>query len=73
MKAGLSEKRSVTPKKAIEFLEKHGYQINEKEAEEILDFLYFYCKLTVGQLIKESKNTKSTSNENSRFIHTGKH
>ncbi|MCC8409068.1 hypothetical protein LJ707_09010 [Mucilaginibacter sp. UR6-1] len=31
-----------------------GLEINEKEAEEILDLLYFLGKLTVNQLVKNS-------------------
>lgn len=33
-------------------LSDEGLEINEKEAEEILDFLYFLAKLTVNQLVK---------------------
>jgi len=73
MKAGSSEKRSVTPKQAIAILEKNGYQINEEEAQEILDFLYFLGKLTVNQYIKDAANIKQKSNENSRPICTSKH
>ena len=56
MKVGLSEERGITPKKAIAILEKHGYQISEEEAEEILDFLYILAKLTVNQYLKGSSN-----------------
>ena len=56
MKVGLSEERGITPKKAISILEKHGYQISEEEAEEILDFLYILAKLTVNQYLKGSSN-----------------
>jgi hypothetical protein len=73
MKAGLSEKRSVTPKQAITILEKNGYQINEEEAHEILDFLYFLGRLTVNQYIKDATNIKHKSNENSRLICKSKH
>jgi protein-tyrosine-phosphatase len=73
MKVGSSEKRSVTPKQAIAVLEKHGYQINEKEAEQVLNFLYFLGRLTVDQYIKDTINTNNTSNENSRSIRKGKH
>ena len=73
MKAGSSEKRSVTPKQAITILEKNGYQINEEEAQEILDFLYFLGKLTVNQYIKDIVNIKHKSNENSRPVCKSKH
>jgi hypothetical protein len=58
MKAGSSEQRSVALKPAITILEKHGYQINEEEAQGILNRLYFLGKLTVNQHIK----TPLTSN-----------
>jgi hypothetical protein len=53
MKAGLSEKRNVTPLQAVKILEQNGLKISEKEAGEILDFLYFLGKLTVNQSIKD--------------------
>lgn len=56
MKAGLSEKRNVTPQQAVKILEQNGLKISEKEAEEILDFLYFLGKLTVNQLINKNKD-----------------
>lgn len=56
MKVGLSEERGITPKKAIAILEKHGYQISEEEAIEILDFLYILAKLTVNQYLKGGGN-----------------
>jgi hypothetical protein len=59
MKAGLSEKRNVTPQQAVKILDQNGLKKNEKEAEEILDFLYFLAKLTVNQGIKEQLTTIS--------------
>jgi hypothetical protein len=57
MKAGLSEKRNVTPQQAIKILEQNGLKISEKEAEEILDFLYFLGKLSVNQYFNKDKKT----------------
>jgi hypothetical protein len=54
MKSDSSKKRSVTTEQAIKMLSDEGLEINEKEAEEILDFLYFLAKLTVNQLIKSN-------------------
>ena len=34
-------------------LAKEGIIVTEKEAEKILDFLYFLAKLTVNQYLKE--------------------
>jgi len=55
MKAGLSEKRNVTPQQAVKILEQNGLKISEKEAEEILDFLYFLGKLSVNQYFNKDK------------------
>lgn len=55
MKAGLSEKRNITPQQAVKILEQNGMKISEKEAAEILDFLYFLGKLTVNQYFKNDK------------------
>lgn len=49
MKAGNPEKRNVTPKQAIQILQQNGIEVNEKQAENILDFLYFLAKLVVNQ------------------------
>lgn len=53
MKSDSSIKKSVTAKEAVKVLHKNGLEITEKEADEILDFLYFMCKLTVSQLVKD--------------------
>ena len=53
MKAGLSEKRNVTPQQAVKILEQSGLKISEKEAEEILDLMYFLAKLIVNQNFKK--------------------
>ena len=58
MKLGI-EKRDITPQKAIEILKKNGIEIDEKEALIILEFLYFFAKLSVDQYLKnEQKNSQ---------------
>lgn len=44
--------RGVTPKQAISLLQKKGIDINEKEAEKLLDIMYFLAKLVVNQNFK---------------------
>lgn len=76
MKGGPSEKRNVTPQQAIKILEQNGLKINEKEAEEILDFLYFIGKLSVNQYVdkKDRANNQNKPNyENSQSICKGEH
>jgi acyl-ACP thioesterase len=45
----------VTADDAVKALAKHGVEISENEANLILDFLYFMCKLTVNQHVNNSK------------------
>ena len=71
MKVGPSEKRSVTPKQAIEILGKHGYKVNEEEAGEILDFLYFLGNINVDRYIKETTSINNNDYESSRSIRKG--
>ncbi len=47
------KKRNVTPADAVRDFREKGVEINEKEAEIILDFLYFLAKLTVNQNFKK--------------------
>ena len=49
----LTEKRNITPQMAVKILRKNGIEVDEKKAEEILDFLYLWAKLTVKQYLKE--------------------
>ena len=49
----LTEKRNITPEMAVKILRKNGVEIDEKEAVEILDFLYFFAKLTVDLYIND--------------------
>lgn len=43
------EKRSLTPEKVIDDLDKRGINISKKDAEKYLDLLYFLSKLIVNQ------------------------
>jgi hypothetical protein len=53
MKAGLSEKRNITPQQAVKILEQSGLKVTEKDAEKVLYIMYFLAKLIVNQnLIK---------------------
>jgi len=47
MKAGTLEKRNITPEQAIKILQKNGIEVNEKQAEEILELLFILAKLEV--------------------------
>jgi hypothetical protein len=47
------EKRNVTPKQAIEMLQKNGIVIDERKAEKLLDLMYFLAKLIVNQNFKK--------------------
>lgn len=49
----VTEKRNITPKKAVEILKKNGVKITEKKAEELLDVMYFLAKLIVDQNFKK--------------------
>ena len=49
----LSEKRNITPEKAVAILKKSGVEIDEKKAAEVLDLLYFLAKLIVNQNFKK--------------------
>lgn len=55
MRAGPPDKRNITPQQAMKILEQNGLKISEKEAAEILDFLYFLGKLTVNQYFNNDK------------------
>ena len=50
-----SKKRNVKPAQIIHILEKNGVKCSEKEAEEILDFLYLLAKLAVNQYFNEKE------------------
>ena len=56
MHKDLQKKRSLTAGDAIRVMRENGVEISEKEAEEILDFLYFLAKLTVNQYVKDNSS-----------------
>jgi hypothetical protein len=58
MKPRTSDYRSVTPEKAKKILFDNGLEVNEKEAEEILEFLYFLAKLSVNHYVNTEDNKK---------------
>ncbi len=48
----LTEKRTITPEKAVEILKKHGTIVTIDEAKLILDFIYKFANLTLNQMFK---------------------
>jgi hypothetical protein len=53
------EKRTVTPKKALETLAKHGTHISLETAEQMLDFLYKLSNLSVSEAILSVSRQKN--------------
>jgi len=53
MNTVVSAKRNIKTEKAIKILKKNNIEVNEKEAEKILDMLYFFAKLIVNQNFKK--------------------
>lgn len=53
MKAQTPHNRNITPAKAQKILLENNIEVSEKEAEKILDFLYFLAKLIVNQNFKK--------------------
>ena len=51
MEENVRAKRKLTADDARKALHKEGIDISEKEAEEILEFLYFLAKLSVHQYV----------------------
>jgi hypothetical protein len=47
------KKRKITPEKAVAILKKNGVEIDEKNAEKVLDLMYFLAKLIVDQNFKK--------------------
>ncbi|MCH7411265.1 hypothetical protein MM239_17855 [Belliella sp. DSM 111904] len=70
-----TKNRNVTPEMAIRVYKRHGMEINHKQAEGILDFLYKMAEIAVQQVCKEEDdiNKNTSGNENSDSIHQGKH
>lgn len=48
-----SPKRNVSVKQTLTMLKENGVEINEKEAEKVLDLMYFLAKLIVNQNFKK--------------------
>ena len=53
---GPSQKRNITAERAVAILKKNGVDIDEKNVEKVLDFLYFLAKLTVNQYVNDDSN-----------------
>ena len=49
----LSPKRNVSAKKAVAVFKENGVEIDEKNAEKVLDLMYFLAKLIVNQNFKK--------------------
>lgn len=49
MSKELLRKRKVTTTDTIKALHENGIEVSEKDAQIVLDFLYFLAKLTVNQ------------------------
>jgi len=48
-----SRKRNISAKKAVSMLKEKGVDIDEKNAEKVLDLMYFLAKLIVNQNFKK--------------------
>ena len=60
----VSQKRSITPDKAVALLKKQGLEINPTEAESVVNFLYFLAEIVTDE---------NTEYESSGFIYQGKY
>jgi hypothetical protein len=58
MSAEPLKKRNLTTADAIKALRQNGIEVSEKEADIILDFLYFLAKLTVNQYVNNQSDTE---------------
>jgi hypothetical protein len=56
MSKELLRKRNVTTADTIKAMRTMGNEISEKDAEIILDFLYFLAKLTVNQYVNNESD-----------------
>lgn len=48
----MAKKRKITAGMAVKILKKNNIEIDEKEAEKILEMMYFFAKLIVNQNFK---------------------
>lgn len=53
-KEQLKKKRNLTTADSVKALRQNGIDVSEKDAEIILDFLYFLAKLTVNQYVNNN-------------------
>jgi hypothetical protein len=54
MSKELLKKRNVTTADTMKVMRENGIEVSEKDAEIILDFLYFLAKLTVNQYLNDN-------------------
>lgn len=47
------KEKSITTAEAIRILRKNGVEISEKDAEKVLELMYFFAKLIVNQNFKK--------------------
>ena len=66
-------KKNISPAQAVKVLRDNGVDITEKDAEKILDLLYFLGKLTVDQYIKDISKTNHINYEDSRSLCASEH
>lgn len=53
----------LSPEKAMEIMKKEGLEVSYKEAELILEFLYWFAKIAISIYVeKEAKNIDDTKN-----------
>jgi len=53
MRNFLDRKRNITAEKAIKILSQSGINIDKKDAQEVLDIMYFLAKLIIRQNFKK--------------------
>jgi len=49
----LKDKRKIIASRAVDILRQNGREISEKEAEKLLDLMYFLAKLIANQNFKK--------------------
>jgi len=55
----MSGKRKITAEIAVKILKKNNIEVDEKEAEIILEFMYFLGELSVSLYFKDFNNDES--------------
>ena len=53
MQVNYSEKRNVSPEKAVALLSKQGITISLEEAEIVVSFLYLLAEIFTNEMIEE--------------------